>query len=362
MVASIDPVNKTATLLSVPRDLWIQGATGSAMKINAVFATAKYNYLGKIDTSSKDENAIKAGLSAIDQNVEDVLGITIHYNVMLDFTAFRQAIDTVGGVDVNVREALIDPTMAWENNHNPVLAKAGPQHFDGKQALMYVRSRHTSSDFARSERQRAVLIALKDKIMNLGTLSNPLKISELISAFGNNVYSDFSMSDTLSVARIFKGINNQHIKSIGLAEDGAALVTTAMVGDQSTVQPKAGMFDFSEIRTYVRSQLIDGYIKKENAKVVVLNGTPQEGLATEKADLLKSYGYNVVKVDNAPTNSYTNTVIVDQTGGKAKYTKNYLEKRFNVRAATKLPDSAILPGDADFIIILGSNEASSSEN
>jgi LCP family protein required for cell wall assembly len=361
MVASIDPVNKTASLVSIPRDLWVQG-NGSAMKINAVYPTAKYNYLGRIDSESKDENAIKAGISAVDQSVEDVLGISIHYNVLIDFQAFRKAIDTVGGVDVNVPEQLVDPTMAWENNRNPVLAKAGLQHFDGKNALMYVRSRHTSSDFARSERQRAVLLALKDKVVSVGTLSNPLKISELISAFGNNVYSDLSLADTVSLYKIFKGINNHHVTSLGLGDEGKSLVTTGMVGDQSTVQPLAGMFDFSEIRSYIRSQLVDGYIKKEHAKIVVLNGTDQEGLATEKGDLLKSYGYDVTKVDNAPTNSYNQTVIVDRTGGKAKYTKNYLEKRFNVKATTKLPDSAILPGDADFIIILGSNEAFSSEN
>jgi LCP family protein required for cell wall assembly len=362
MLASIDPVNKTASLVSIPRDMWVQGPNGSAMKVNAAYATAKYKELGKIDTDSKDEAAIKAGVTAIDKQVEDILGVNIHYNMLVDFKAFRQAINTVGGVEVNVPEQLYDPTMAWENGRNPVLAKAGLQTFDGKKALMYVRSRHTSSDFARSERQRAVLLALKDKVVTLGTLSNPIKISELISAFGNNVYSDLSLADSVSLAKIFKDIKNTNIKSIGLADEGNSFVTTGAVGDQSVVLPKAGMFDFSDIRSYIRGVLADGYIKKENSNIVILNGTEREGLATLKGDTLKSYGYNVTKLDNAPTANYDRTVIIDRTNGADKYTKNYLEKRFAVKATTKLPDSAILPGDADFIIILGNNEAFSSED
>jgi LCP family protein required for cell wall assembly len=362
MLASIDPVNKTASLVSIPRDLWVQGANGSASKINAVYSTAKYKYLGEVNPASKDPNAIKAGITAIDQQVEDVLGVSIHYNVLLDFKAFRQAIDTVGGVQVNVPEQLYDPTMAWENNYNSVLAQKGLQTFDGKHALIYVRSRETSSDFARSERQRSVLLALKDKVVSLGTLSNPIKISELINAFGDNVYTDLSLTDTGALYKIFRDIDNSNVTSVGMGDDSAKLVTTQMVGDQSTVQPLAGMFDFTAIRAYIRSNLTDGYIKKENAKITVLNGTSQEGLATETGDLLKSYGYNVAKVDNAPEDSYTDTVIVDLTHGRDKYTRNYLEKRFHAKATTNLPSSAILPGDSDFIIILGSNEAFSSEN
>jgi len=362
MVASIDPVNKTASLVSVPRDLWVKESNGSTMKVNATYATAKYKYLGKIDTQSKDTNAIKAGITSIDQNIENVLGISIHYNMLVDFKAFQSAIDTVGGVQVNVAEQLSDPTMAWENNNNPVLAKAGIQTFDGKHALIYARSRHTSSDFARSERQRALLLALKGKVVTLGTLSNPMKISELISAFGDNVYTDMSLADSTSLYKIFKDIGDNKVSSVGLADTPNNFVTTGAVGDQSTVQPRAGMFNYSEIQNYIRGVLVDGYIKKENSNIVLLNGTKRDGLATLKGDTLKSYGYNVTKVDSAPTTNYDQTIIIDRTGGKDKYTKNYLEKRFGVKATTKLPDSAILPGEADFIIILGSNEAFNSEN
>jgi len=362
IVASIDPVNKTAALLSVPRDLWVKmpnGFMGASQKINAAYEAGKYNYLGKEDASNANTKAVDAGFQAADQVVSQVLGIPIHYNMVINFHAFQQAVDSVGGVDVNVPEQLYDPTMAWENNWNPVLAKAGEQQMNGKQALLYVRSRETSTDFARSERQRAVILALKDKILTAGTLSNPLKISELMSAFGDNVVTDISLSDAVRMYDLTKGIANSNIQSLDLVTAPNDYITTGNMNGVSIDEPKAGLSDYSQIQNYVRGVLKDGYITKENAQVTVLNGTTQAGLATAKADELKSYGYNVTKVDNAPTNGYDKTVIVDLTAGADKYTKHYLENRFGVSAVSKLPDSTIQPGQANFIIIIGNDETTS---
>jgi LCP family protein required for cell wall assembly len=362
IIASIDPVNHNATLLSLPRDLWVNIPNAGSMKINAAYETGKYRYLGKITADNSNSKAIEAGFNSVDQVVENVTGVPIHYNMLLDFQAFRQAVDTVGGVTVNVPEQLYDPTMAWENNWNPVLAKPGTQTFDGKHALIYVRSRETSSDFARGERQRAVLLALKDKAETVGTLSNPAKISGLISAFGNNVQTDLSLSDGSRLYSIIKGIGNNDIQSLDLDTPPNVFVTTAPVGNQSTVQPKAGMFDFSEIKVFVRSRLQDGYLKKEHAQLTILNGTTIPGLATAKADELRSYGYNVGTVGTAPTDGYDQTVLVDLTHGKDKYTRHYLEQRFNTKAVTTLPDTSIAPGSAHFILILGNDQDASIQN
>jgi LCP family protein required for cell wall assembly len=362
ILASIDPVNKTATLLSLPRDLWVNVPGYGKMKINAAYSAAKYRYLGKIDNKSNDKKAIQAGFSLVDQTVEDVLGVPIHYHVLVDFHAFKQSVDTVGGVKVNVPEDLYDATMAWENNRNPLLAKAGMQEFDGTRALMYVRSRKSSSDFARSERQRAVLVALKDKVLTAGTLSNPVKITKLMNALGDNVQTDLNLNDMPRLYEIVKNISSDKIQSVGLTDADNNFLTTGNIGGSSIVKPIAGLFKYDEIREFVRSKLPDGYILKEKANVMVLNGTSQSALANTVADNLKSYGYNISSIDNAPTDSYGQTVLVDLTHGKKKYTKNYLENRFRVDAKTSLPDQSIQPNGADFVIIVGRNEASRSQN
>lgn len=361
MLASIDPVNHTSTLLSLPRDLWVNVPNQGVMKLNAAWETGEFKYLGKIAPGSTNPKAISAGFSMVDQTVQSVLGVNIDYNVLVDFQAFQQAVDTVGGVSVNVPTDLVDPTMAWENNGNPVLATAGIQNFNGKQSLTYVRSRETTSDFARAQRQRSVLLALKNKVETLGTLSNPFKLSGLFNAFGNNVQTDLSLSNANRLYSISKSISGANINSIDLNDNstpGATqYVTDGNLNGQSIVLPKAGLFQYNDIQQFVRGQLKDPYIIKENARISVLNGTSIIGLATAKANQLKSYGYNVTQVGNTPSGGWTQTILVDLTHGKDKYTKNYLEQRFNVKAVTSLSDNTIPTNGADFVIIIGNDEA-----
>jgi polyisoprenyl-teichoic acid--peptidoglycan teichoic acid transferase len=361
MLASIDPINHTSTLLSIPRDFWVDVPNDGAMKINAAWETGKYKYLGKVSGDNSNTQSVQAGFDLVDQTVESVIGVPIHYNMLLDFQAFRQAVDTLGGVDVNVPTDLVDPTMAWENAGNSVLAKAGAQTFDGKHALIYVRSRETSTDFARSVRQRSVLLALKEKVKTLGTLSNPLKLSGLMNSFGNNVQTDLSLGDGSRLYNIFKDVSNANTTSIGLGDATTNLITTGMINGQSTVQPKAGLFKYSDIQNFVRGQLKDPYLTKENAKIMILNGTSQPGLATTESNLLKSYGYNIVGAANAPTSGYARTTVIDLNHGKDKYTKHYLEQRLNVTATTTLPDATIQQNQADFVIIVGSDETTTSQ-
>ncbi len=355
LVASIDPVNKKTALVSVPRDLWVESKNGNS-KLNAVFANAKSAALYR---GSSNEAAEKAGLQAIEKSIEKVLGIDTHYYSLIDFKGFEKAVNTVGGVTINAPEELRDGTMAWENNWNPVLAKKGKQDMKGKQALMYVRSRHGSArgDFDRSERQRIFIMSLKNEILSSNTFSNPVKISRLMDDFGDHAKTDFSMGDLTRLRAITKDIHDNNVKSIGLADPPHDYVTTGTYAGQSIVQPKAGIFDYSEIHTYIRSQLPDGYIIKEKAPITILNGTETEGVATKIANDLKSYSYNVKKVDNAPTQNYRKTVIVDLTG-KNKYTKNYLEKRFKTKVTRSIPEEISIPEQErkGFVIIIGRNE------
>jgi len=372
MVASIDTVHKTATMLSVPRDLWVQVPKYGSMKINATYEVGKYNTLGKIDDSNANTAAVEAGFKQADQAVQTVLGIPIDYTVLVNFTSFKQAVDAVGGVTINVPQALVDPTMAWENKNNPVLAAAGNQTMNGAQALLYVRSRETSSDFARSQRQRSILLALKDKVLTAGTLSNPLKVSQLINAFGNNLVTDFSLSDALRAYNIGKGIGNNAITSLDLVTAPNKLVTTANLNGTSIDQPVDGLFQYKSIQAFVQQALQPVASKTtttattqtapstpatENAQITVLNGTTKAGLASAKANALKSGGYNVVSVGNAPSGAYPKTVIVDFSNGADKATLSYLQGLYSVTPVSTLPDPAIQKGTANIIVILGADQS-----
>lgn len=357
LLASIDPVNKTAGLVSVPRDLWVP-ISGGSTKINSVFANAKNSALR---TNKDKAKAEAAGVDALKQTVGNVLGVPIHYYTLIDFTGFKQAVDVVGGVDIDVPKELAVSEHLWDSTTGRpyyLNVPAGPQHFDSTKALYFARSRKTSvrGDFARSDRQRLLITALSQKILSAGTYANPVKVSQLMDAFGSHVSTDFSVGDAVRLMQIAKEVPSAAITSIGLADQPNPLVRTDTINGQSVVVPAAGTTDFSKIQAYIRSKLPDGYIIKEAAKVDVLNGTSRPGLATTKADELRTYGYIIGRVGDAPTKAYQKTVLVDLTGNKKPYTKNYLEKRFGVKADSQLPDSTIVPEGADFVIILGSSE------
>ena len=355
LILSIDPLQKEAAILSIPRDLYVKVPGDGSMKINAVYASAKSTVLASgRQTDELKARAEKNGFDAVERTLKETLGIPINYHVMVDFKGFEQAVNTVGGIDLDVPSSVYE-VMRIKGKEYILNVKPGQQHFDGFRALAYVRSRYTSprGDFDRAERQRLVILALKDKIFSLGTYANPIKISQLIDAFGNHIETNMTLDEIMSLYTIGKDIPGNKVISLGLADPPNNFVRTSMIDGLSVVIPTAGMGNFKEIQNFVRNELKDGYIKNENASIMVLNGTSISGLATLKADELRSYGYNINQVADAPTKNYQKTVLVDLRNGAKKYTKRYLEQRFFVTASSSLPEG-INPGNADFVIILGS--------
>jgi LCP family protein required for cell wall assembly len=366
LLASIDPVQNEAALVSVPRDMWVQNESGYSMKINAVYSTAKQARLANGNDTEEDvEAAEDAGLNAIKDSVSEVLGVPVHYYVMVDFKAFEDAINTVGGITVDVKEPLYDQTLAWAFNGNPLVADEGLQTFDGRRALFYARSRQGSArgDFDRTSRQQEIIVALQNKVLSLGTFSNPFKVVDLLSSFGDRVRTDLNgLEEIKRLYEIGQNIGADRIANIGLADPPNILVSTDNIGGQSVVVPVAGVFDYSEIQSYIRNNLKDAFLKSEDARVIILNGTSTTGLATATMEELKSYGYNVVGVDNAPTDNYIQNQLIDLTNGEKRYTKSYLEKRLGLGSTTDSPEGTPDSTIADFVIILGTDEITKTTN
>jgi LCP family protein required for cell wall assembly len=360
LLASVDPVNHNTALLSIPRDFWVKIPGDGYQKINAAYVYGKQQSKAKTE-NGKDED----GLALLDKTLSPIIGVPIHYHAVVDFAAFKQTVNTIGGVTFNVPETLYDPTIAWENHGNSYIATKGTQTFNGDKALLYARSRETSSDFARGERQRQLIVAIKDKTFSLGTFGNPVKVSGLLSSLGNNVYTDFSLDDMTRLYKIMGKIPSTSITSIDLVTPPHNLVTTGNMNGLSVVEPRAGLFDYDAIQNYVRNALKDSYIAKENAQIAIYNATNVAGTATKQSNYLKSYGYNVVTVGNTPTaTNPPKTQIIDLTKGVDKYTKHYLEARYGITSSTVLPTNLGLtpPTGTSFVIIVGEDVAASTQN
>jgi LCP family protein required for cell wall assembly len=354
MVVSIDPISKDVAMISIPRDLYVPIPGNYSTRINAAYS------LGEQESEG-------SGAKLAVQTVEKVLGVPIHYYARVDFTGFEQAIDAVGGVDVVVEKSLYDPSFPAPglNGYEPFRISAGKQHLDGRTALRYARCRkgNCGDDYGRAQRQQQVLVALKDKALSLGTLSNPSKVYKLISAIGDHAKTDLNQREIKKLLEIAKDIDTkQKIQSevigSGEAED---LIVSSKIGGADVLVPSLGISNFSAIQAFARELFVDGFIKQEAAKVVVLNGTLRPGLATTTSDLLKSYGYNVVTVgdaktqDNLESKIYYQTKKDDSKSIKKDKSIAYLEKRFGTKSSKVSKELSAQYPSADIIIVVGSD-------
>ena len=361
MVTSIDPKTKDVAMLSIPRDLYVKlpavanyGTQYS--KINAANAYGGPTYAAKV--------------------ISGIIGVPIHYYLVVDFSGFRQAVDAVGGVDINVPYAMYDAEFPCdsENGKNcPYSVKAGQQHMTGIQALHYARCRHGScgGDLERAVRQQQVMTAVRAKALQLSTLTNPVKLSALIDTLGSHVKTDMQPNEISKMASIVKDLDmakaTQRVLDYG-HDDSLLIDGTGMIAGAGSIElPRAGHFDYSEIQDFVKNIFVDHYITDENAVIEVQNGSGTSGVAATAVKSLKAAHYNVLDPVNADGH-YTTTVIYDYTGGKKPYTINYLEQRFGVKAQKVSAPSATpaatgsagTAGQAPEIrIILGSDYKSS---
>lgn len=157
MVASWNPDENNVTLFSVPRDLYVKSpVNGGYWRINAIFQ----QYYSR--TKSIEESALWLAWK-----LEEILWLEIPYYATIDFQAFKEIVDLLWWVDVYVTETIYDPKYPADNmiDYDPFYIESGWQHLDWPTALKYARSRHTTSDFARSLRQQELIIAIKDKLL-----------------------------------------------------------------------------------------------------------------------------------------------------------------------------------------------------
>ena len=329
IVASLDYDEKRIGLISTPRDLWVPIEGFNHAKINQAHSYGEQN---KDSTGGGGELASKT--------IENVLGIPIHYYFVLDFDGFKEIVDMVGGVDIYVEKDINDPYYPADDmiNYSPFKISAGMQHLDGDRALKYVRSRETTSDFDRSRRQEQVMSALKDKLVSLNILANPKKITDLINILGEHLRTSMQIDEIMACWNVVKTLDTANIinKVLDTAADGP--LTAAQDYRGYYIYPRKGIDKFQDLHV-IAENLFDGEGVDEDAtfvsaKVEILNGTNQAGLALAVSQLLSSYGYNVVSINDA-TGDYPNSVIYDFSDGKHQKTAQGIGHKINATVSNR---------------------------
>jgi LCP family protein required for cell wall assembly len=196
MVASLDPVGKTASLLSVPRDLIdtpLPGGDVYGPKLNSLMSYAD---------AHKDVFP-QGGVRALEDAIGTLLGVPIHYYALIDFTGLILMVDAVHGVDIDVTRAFNDPSYdGYERGKRGFSITVGRHHLDGVDALAYARSRKAigESDFTRAARQQQILVALRNKVTSGGSLL--FALPDLLAAVGKTIHSNVPVDQLPELAAI----------------------------------------------------------------------------------------------------------------------------------------------------------------
>jgi len=365
MLISIDTRNNKAFLVSIPRDLWVHVPGDGHQKINEVYLDGENN-------DFDEPGYPKGGMGQLEQIVSQDLGIPINYYALVNYNGLKEAVDAVGGVDYTVKSddprGLYDPNIDWTTKGPLVKLTNGPHHLNGRQALDLARARgdaynsygFAGSDFDRTEHQRQLLVALKTKAVSAGTISNPAKLTSLADAIGGNVKTDFKIDEVHRLYDLSKLVSGNNVKSLSLNDaDGKSLLDSYRSPQgQSALIPAAGLDDFSDIQAFIKKQTSSNAVVQESAKVVVLNGTTSNGLASKIKTKLKGKNIIVSEVGDAGNSAQTTTAIIDTSGGKKPATKAALMKIFGNHVTTQNPYGTLYD-DADFIIVLGSDQVPS---
>ncbi|MDZ4228500.1 MAG: LCP family protein [Candidatus Levybacteria bacterium] len=278
--ASIDSKLQKTTLISIPRDLWIQDLKS---KINTAYAIGEKRRKG-------------GGLLLVKAAVEKILNQPVDYVLRIDFNGFRKAIDVIGGIDVVVEKSFEDLEYpisgkeiddcgfkeeefekratssaiaeAFPCRYEHLIFQQGVQHMDGERALKFVRSRHAigseGTDFARARRQDVVIKAFKDKIFSLNIILNPNKLTGLYDIFQDSLDTNIKSEeydDFIKLAQEMKDAQTNNVvffysdpysKKQGIFINPPASV---IYENQWVLIPRIGAGDFSEVQKYVECEI-----------------------------------------------------------------------------------------------------------
>src|SRR5438309_4939014 len=370
MAVSIDPVTNRVMMLSIPRDLVVHmnlQSDSSRIWTNKINAAYEVPYTSIICCVAKQYTGINGGGLAAEHEVGKVTGLTFDRYIAIDFVAFRDMVNALGGVDVCLSTKLDDNTYPnYNNGYRPIHFKAGCQHLNGAQALEVARSRHAiqpeqSSDFGRAKRQQDIMQAIKKKAT---TVNGFAKAPQLLDALQKNIHTDMSVSDMKAIYDWGKNLPDSSIIRIAItAPSGAGDGNLLDYGDcglgPTTSQLCADDQSYGMIHRWLGSIFIDPATLGEKAPVQIANGANNFGdLNSRVTSMLDPTGLQLA--DPVAHRPSSQTLILDYSGGRFPLTTKWLQNFFGGSVVAATPSNpAPSPGQQTYglVVVLGHDYA-----
>jgi LCP family protein required for cell wall assembly len=350
---TIDPLTKTAGMLSIPRDLWVNIPGFGYSRINTAYPSGE----GALLPGGGPALAMKT--------VEQLLGVPVHYYAQIDFNTFIQLIDRLGCITLIPEETLILDPVGPGTDHVKITA-GGERELCGWKVLAFARTRKTEGgDTDRSRRQQQVIFALQEKIFDPEEFSSLIvQAPQMYSELSNGIHTNMPFEDAIKLAVLGKDIAPGSIKT--------GIIDTSMVTFDNTVLAGQAASIMKPIADKVRvlrdeiftstgplSPIAQGdavsLMRAEEARVRIVDGTFTPGLDQRAGTWFQAQGLSVTEV-GAADNVYSSTVVI--VYGPKLYTLKYLQSTFGI-PYTQIKFNPDPASTVDIEIRLGSDLAGS---
>ena len=325
ILLSVDPITKAASMLSIPRDTWVNIPGFEYGRINeAYFNGAAYKLPG-------------GGPELARQTVEQFIGIPVQYYAVIDFGAFIKFIDEIGGVKVKPNEQV--KIEKFGGGQEQVLEPGKTYQLDGGLALAYARERHTSGgDIDRANRQQEVILAIRKRILQFDSLPELIsKAPALYQDISAGILTNLNLVDALKLGVLGVQMDSKNIKR-GVIDYNMVIQTKSPEGE-AILKPIPDKIRELRDKLFAtagsRSPIAvpnpgSTLVKDEAARVVIWDGSGVPGLADRTAEYLRSEGINVIQIADA--GGYAPGTKIEIFNGKPN-TVNFLAQRMGVASA-----------------------------
>jgi polyisoprenyl-teichoic acid--peptidoglycan teichoic acid transferase len=371
MAVTIDPSSNRVMLASIPRDLVVGmnlQDNSNRIWVNKINAAYEVPYVDIICCVASAYQGHNGGGNAAEHEVGKVTGLTFDRYIAIDFVAFRDMVDALGGVDVCLSTNLDDLDYpSTGGGYYPIHYKVGCQHLTGEQALEVARSRHAiqpeqQSDFGRSRRQQDIMEAIKKKAT---TVNGFAKAPQLLNALQNDINTDMTLSDMKAIYDWGKNLPNSSIVRVALTAPSPTGDGNVLDGGNCGMGPYVSQLcpddpSWTMIHHYIASVLIDPKVLAEKAPVQVANGSNNfdglEGRITTMFDPTGLQLADPIRYGHVPS-----SMILDYSNGRFPLTAKWLAAFFGAPVVPATPATyAPTAGQQTFglVVVIGHDFAS----
>jgi len=339
LIAIVRPRDGQVSLISIPRDLWVNIPTVGMQRINTAYQFGQFSYPG-------------GGEGLLKDTILYNLGLKIDHTAMIDFDGFRKVVDTFGGIDVPIScpytdWRLLDPSYDPENENNWFLYTAGPGvfHMDGDLALWYARSRKKSNDFDRGRRQQEVIRAIYKQALRTDLIA---RIPQLYTDLSSLFTTDLGLADILKFVPMTLHLGNADIRSYYIA--GNLVTSWITPGGAYVLLPNTELIQQMLNQAISASPLQQ---ERKTASIEIQNGSVIDGLDALAAERLNYAGFQTT-FNAADNRAHANTLLYDLTPEQDR------NRSAAIMAVLGLPDTALVslpsPGSkTSYALIVGAD-------